>query len=365
MKRNPSVELMRIIACLTVLMCHCNLLLNKADCNYSLEMYLTGILSDGVTVFFMITGFFIFNNTSYKKLWRHTFFRIVIPLLVLYITDLFFTEFLTGKCSVTDSLSHGVENITSYLISIVHLDTPSPAMSHTWYVFAYLIIILIFPIIKPFVMYLNDNKTAQKVFIIISATLWILNDILMNKLFGFAFHGAGVIIPSTLLVIWGYVIYQNRYLMTHKVYIIISPVIFLLINALRMLSMTIVEEKFPDENANLFVWYSFFGVINALLVISFCLSVIRNNKPNATNRFICYMASFTFGIYLIHPILQELAKNYGFFTYLHDTLTNVMPTWAYLIIALLISALLSFIACFVICLAIRLVKKLFVLRKKE
>ena len=64
MKRNPSVELMRIIACLIVLACHCNLLLNVSEPHAFYRNFITGILCDGVTIFWMITGFFIFNNKS-------------------------------------------------------------------------------------------------------------------------------------------------------------------------------------------------------------------------------------------------------------------------------------------------------------
>lgn len=365
MKRNASVELMRIIACLIVLACHCNFLLILSNPEAIYHTYVTGLLCDGVTVFWMITGFFIFNNNNYKKLWIHTLKKILIPLFPLYIVDLFFADFLLGKCSILESMSHGINNSVSYILSIFQLETPSPTTSHTWYVFAYLLIVLIIPIIKPFAIYLKENQKSQKIFLIISGVLWIANDVFINKLLGFGFHGASVIIPATLLVLWGYVFYANKELFSRKIFSIICPITFLLINMLRTVLLTTIEKNQLDDSRHLYVWYSTFGVINAILIITFCFSINKNNKESSLNKFICYIASFTYGIYLIHPLVQESALCLGFFDLLNTSLSTAMPDWAYLIVALLISTFASFIACFIICLLIRLIKKLFVFRKKK
>lgn len=363
MKRNPSVELMRIIACLIVLACHCNLLLNVSEPDAFYRNFITGILCDGVTIFWMITGFFIFNNKSYKKLWLHTLTRILLPLFLLYIVDIFLADFLLGKASLTESMSNGVGRIPDYLISIIHLDTPSPSTSHTWYVFAYILVILVFPIIKAFASYLQENKKRQIVFLTITTCVWIANDALFNKLLDFSFHGAGVIIPSVLLVLWGYVIYLNKELLSRRIFILVCPIAFILVNMLRtFISISVSNNEMFDYSGSLFTWYSFFGVINAILVVSFCFS-LANNKVSFINKTICFIASTTYGIYLIHPLIQESALHLGLFDLLRSTLTKSLPEWAYLVLAVLISTLASFVVCFVISSIIVLIKKLFILRK--
>ena len=363
MKRNPSVELMRIIACLIVLACHCNFLVIKSGYPF-FDRYITAILCDGVAVFFMITGFFIFNNKSYKKLWLHFLTRVFVPMLILYVVDLFFGDFILSKCSLTESLTNGLHHISDYALSIILLKAPSPTMDHTWYIFAYLLLTFLFPILKSFADCIKNDPTRQKIFIILTLVMWVANDALQNKLMGFGFRGAAVIIPSSLLVVWGYLIYEKRELFTKKIYIVISPIAFLLVNLLRAFLTYFTEENNLGDYSNLNVWYSVFGLINAILIISFCLSVVRGDKVNAGRKVVCFIASFTYGIYLIHPLVQESAYHLGFIDYLSEALSG-MPSWAYYVIALLISALLSFIVCFLICLILRPIKNLFGLLKKK
>ena len=364
MKRNPSVELMRIIACLIVLACHCNFLLVSNDVNPFFHKYITAMLCDGVAIFWMITGFFIFNNNSYKKLWLHFLTKVFVPMLLLYIVDLFFEDFLLSKCSLLESLSKGVHRIADYVFSIIQLKAPNSTLDHTWYVFAYLLVILIFPILKAFADYIKEDSIKEKVFMILSLVLWVANDALANNLIDFGFHGSNVIIPSSLLVIWGYIIYEHRDLFSKKIFRIISPVAFILVNLLRAFLSHLTETYDLGDYSNLNVWYSVFGLINAMLIVSFCLSTIKGDMISTGGKAICFIASFTYGIYLIHPLIQESALHLGFFDYLY-ALFGGMPSWAYFIIALLISALLSFIICFLICLILRPVKKLFGLLKKK
>lgn len=364
MKRNPSVELMRIIACLIVLACHCNFLLPSNDVNPFFHKYVSAMICDGVSIFWMITGFFIFNNKSYKKLWLHFLTKVFVPMLLLFIVDLLFEDFLLLKCSLTESLSNGLHQISDYVLSTIQLKAPSSTMDHTWYVFAYLLIITIFPLLKAFADYIKEDPVKQKVFMILSLVIWVANDALANNLLDFGFHGSHVIIPSSLLVIWGYLIYEHRELLSKKVIRIASLVAFLLVNLLRAFLSHLTETNIFVDYSNLNVWYSVFGLINAILIISFCLSTINSDTVSIGGKAICFIASFTYGIYLIHPLVQEGAFHLGFFDYLYELLGG-MPSWAYYIIALLLCALLSFIVCFLICLILRPFKKLFGLLKKK
>ena len=153
-------------------------------------------------------------------------------------------------------------------------------------------------------------------------------------------------------------------LFTKNIYIVISPIAFLSVNLLRAFLTYYTETNNLGDYSNLNVWYSVFGLINAILIISFCLSTVSGDKVTAGRKAICFVASFTYGIYLIHPLVQEGAYHLGLFDYLSEAL-GATPSWANYIIALLISALLSFIVCFLICLILRPVKKLFGLLKKK
>ena len=74
-KRDISIDLIRVIACLTVIGTHLclqvlNQCYNRIDWSRLLEK---SFLTDGVPLFFMITGFFLVNGRSYKKIWKSDF----------------------------------------------------------------------------------------------------------------------------------------------------------------------------------------------------------------------------------------------------------------------------------------------------
>ena len=67
--RDISVDIIRIVGCLIVILTHLSLQVlnqayNRIDWSRLLEKC---FLSDGVPIFFMITGFFLVNGRSYKK----------------------------------------------------------------------------------------------------------------------------------------------------------------------------------------------------------------------------------------------------------------------------------------------------------
>ena len=71
-KRDASIELIRIVACITVVLTH--LSLNVFDQYHSQvdwsRLFEKCFFSDGVPIFYMIMGFFLVNGRSYKKIWK-------------------------------------------------------------------------------------------------------------------------------------------------------------------------------------------------------------------------------------------------------------------------------------------------------
>ena len=71
-KRDASIELIRIVACMIVVLLH--LSLNVFDQYHSQvdwsRLFEKCFFSDGVPIFYLIMGFFIANGRSYKKIWK-------------------------------------------------------------------------------------------------------------------------------------------------------------------------------------------------------------------------------------------------------------------------------------------------------
>lgn len=90
MKRNPSIELSRLLACLIVIGVHTSLSATITEHSWDASrLFFNCLLADGVAIFFMITGAFLFNN-NYDKLLRKTFIHIIIPLVIFSVIGFYF-----------------------------------------------------------------------------------------------------------------------------------------------------------------------------------------------------------------------------------------------------------------------------------
>ena len=71
-KRDSSIELIRIVACMIVVLLHLSLNVfdeHHAQVDWS-RLFEKCFLSDGVPLFYLIIGFFLTNGRSYKKIWK-------------------------------------------------------------------------------------------------------------------------------------------------------------------------------------------------------------------------------------------------------------------------------------------------------
>ena len=111
-KRDASIELIRIVACITVVLIH--LSLNVFDQYHSQvdwsRLFEKCFFTDGVPLFYMIMGFFIANGRSYKKMWKNTFKRVVIPtLLYVWFAQVFYM-FIINKQNIAWCLKNAFIN---------------------------------------------------------------------------------------------------------------------------------------------------------------------------------------------------------------------------------------------------------------
>ena len=181
--------------------------------------------------------------------------------------------------------------------------------SELWYLYAYLLVILIFPILKSFITYLDSNIKYTKYFMGISFIFLIINDISANKLAQFSHHSINALVPASLEVMWGHILYKYRRRFLDKKYIISAGIIFIGLNIMR--AKIQFRRYYAEEfNDSILYWYSSIGLICAICVIIFCISIIEENKKN--NLVIYKLASSTFLIYLIHPLVNAIIQKYDY-----------------------------------------------------
>ena len=321
MKRNPAVELIRIWGSLLVLLCHTNFMLNLDMSHSSLKVFYNCVCSDPVAIFWLITGFYIFSNEDYVKLWKHTAKKILIPAALLYLFYFYLGDFVIYGSSFTDSILKDSASYKSFFYSIFTLYPPLHGVNHTWYIFSYILVILFYPMWKGIADYLDKDKKRENVFLVISFILLFLNDCLANRMLGFSFHGMGVLIPSGIFMLWGHIIYKRREAFKKRYILILAPVLFIALNLFRTLLIQTVYVPVASEYA-LNTWQTWIGLLIAILFVAFSFSAVDETKDSKGNRIICLIATFTFPYYLVHPVFVDIMEYRGIYALSLDYLIS-------------------------------------------
>ncbi len=157
-KRNANVELIRVIACLIVIGVHTCL---SATRNGEVDLgrlFLVCLFADGVAIFWFISGFFMFNGGSYRSLIKRTIKHIVIPMALLSIVMFYFGDWLIQGTSLLESVQHSKEDYINVVTSLIKWTNSVSNLGYLWYLYAYLMIIAIFPLLRSFVVFLDEKR---------------------------------------------------------------------------------------------------------------------------------------------------------------------------------------------------------------
>lgn len=91
-KKDQRVELCRIIACIMVIAIHINLFYAIDGKVIANRLLWSCLCADAVSVFWIISGFFIYKRFSYKHILKRTIISICIPLFLINLLYLFFYD---------------------------------------------------------------------------------------------------------------------------------------------------------------------------------------------------------------------------------------------------------------------------------
>ena len=79
--------------------------------------------SDGVAIFWLILGFFLFKTENYLKMLQRTVSRIVVPLLLVTAFHFYFNAWLSGSVeTIAESLHKSANDYKSALRSFDQVD---------------------------------------------------------------------------------------------------------------------------------------------------------------------------------------------------------------------------------------------------
>lgn len=309
MKKDPAVELARIFGCLLVVGVHCWINNFGVAIQSKSGTYIACIFADGVAVFWIISGFFMYKNYSYKQTLKRTIKSIIIPMLLLSAAMFFvLNNYLNGNG--WHFILHSKDDYKWILNSLLIWTNPVDRLGHFWYLYVYILLMLCSPVIAAFIKYLEEDTKREKLFLVLTFLLLVWNDLSNNQMGRFEHHAFAGAFPAAIESVWGYLLYKYRDRLRKRRYIFISVGAFLGLNLLRMAIQLGRYHRIQDAATYILYWFSSIGLLCAICVIVFSFAAIHSRKATVVNRVICWLASYTFSIYLLHPVVNSFLDMY-------------------------------------------------------
>mgnify|MGYP000251421023 FL=1 len=309
MKKDPAVELARIFGCLLVVGVHCWINNFGVAIQSKSGTYIACIFADGVAVFWIISGFFMYKNYSYKQTLKRTIKSIIIPMLLLSAAMFFvLNNYLNGNG--WHFILHSKDDYKWILNSLLIWTNPVDRLGHFWYLYVYILLMLCSPVIAAFIKYLEEDTKREKMFLVLTFLLLVWNDLSNNQMGRFEHHAFAGAFPAAIESVWGYLLYKYRDRLRKRRYIFISVGAFLGLNVLRMAIQLGRYHRIQDTATYILYWFSSIGLLCAICVIVFSFAAIHSRKATVVNRVICWLASYTFSIYLLHPVVNSFLDMY-------------------------------------------------------
>lgn len=348
-KKNPSIELARIIACLIVIGCHVYL-----SPTGIYRVFISICFADGVTIFWMITGFHFFGNKEYSTRIRGVFGKVALPTVIVSLAFFYLNNWLSAQTSIVQSIARPIDEYMNLLRSLLTWQ-PLEGLGHLWYIYTYIVVMALFPFLKGGASFLWNNKIRKVIFLIVSSLILLLNDLQNNQLLHVSGYTTGNLLSSILFVLIGFLLYDNLKMLHKGWHIYCSMIAFVMI-------MVIRTWLYCLGYSNVMGWYSLGGLCSAICVLAFAFSVgniITNERTNDTIR---WLAARTFPIYLLHMFVVNLLRSRGVSEQLETLFCNKMGgslgALVYTIVMTLMVFLISLIFVTIIYFINRLIKKI-------
>ena len=340
-RRDIGVEVLRVLACLTVCIYHIRLFAQKIDGTIS-ETYtlLECTLAICVMSFFFITGFFIYRKKgniiiNWLKLILNTFITIIIPTVIVVSICVIFNEYCINIKTFDECIANiDLVNIKNTVIEGFKVMTTAPwpgTAAHLWYIFAYLYIIISYPLVQ-----LIINKVPKTIIYILLAYLiligiindiWIFdNDFFFHKLFDY-------IKKPVIYCMVGHYLY-NDFLVKIRdkesdffIKDIKSFVVGAAIYILSIITMYHFQYNYYVKyDVQIYVYTSWLSMFSMFLTLGFFLMVYNINFDKLWNdgikKVVMYVSKQTFIIFLIHYLFVIRFVCTGFQDAWHQDFTN-------------------------------------------
>ena len=297
-RKDTGVELGRILGCLIVIGCHTYLPIRIHDNTDVSRALVAMFCADGVAVFWLILGFFLFKTQNYLKLCLRTISRIVIPMLLVSIFHFYFSAWLAGNAeTITESVHRSLNDYKDAIKAFAMWTPIDKATGHLWYLYVYVLVILIFPALSGMVSYLDQSIKAKKAFSVLALLMFAGNLLTGNELMEFSHHTIRGLFPAAMIVVIGHNVYMHRdFLVRYGLY---APILFLALNLVRL------KIYLAGFTTSIF-WFTLIGTLCAICILAFSFSLVSHINNERFEKVIHVVASYTFTVYLIHGLTKSV-----------------------------------------------------------
>ena len=313
-KRDYAVELIRIFACITVILMHLSLhIYNIYDLQVDWSrLFEKAFFTEGIPLFFMITGFFLTNGRSYKKILKGTLFKVLIPVAFYVVFSQIFYKFLVNQETFLECLKNWYLyiNLPGITSAILKADTSylQGICDHLWYIFSYVRIVIWIPVLWLVCKDEPIPNLARKIMIILQFIKMVVIDIQR-----FYVLPMGEIVVFSLIdfeiiyVLLGYEMFRNKDIIKgNKKARWISLLGVVIINIIRykLEQQLMIMNSYTDimGRATFVEWrYTSLNVITGILAFIFFYSFDITNVK--FQKILSWISDKTFGIYLVHYLI--------------------------------------------------------------
>lgn len=280
-KRNSSIELLRIISMLLIITSHLSIHgANSLNMNFSLKKIVLNCLclgNLGSVLFILIAGYFYENDVSYLKI------------IKISIITIFYSTFIYFFLVIIKFVDFSLIDFMNQLFSLIN--------GNYWFITSYLILLIFQPYLKILINSISIDHLKKLVIILL--VLWILVPFLFK-----------IIVPSfeiysnsftDLFVYYVLGAYLRRYnKIGKKIKLNIYIVLFLIFMISSVIILNIMSIKFSVLSK----YTIYFLNRNSILILFLSLFLmIHFTNIDFKNKYINYISSFTLSVYIIHDNL--------------------------------------------------------------
>ncbi len=298
-KRDLLVELLRIIGCIMVVGVHVRLKNESNGIPDVNRIFISSVLVDGVNLFWMILGFFLFTERlTYGQRIQKSLKRIVLPLFLYNCFTFYFADFLFGGQSLLESFKHTWgEYQYVFCEGILKWRDAFPYGGHLWFMYIYFAVIVCSPAICGMGKIILKDRRSQIIGFILLYLLLVVNDITCNGLLQLSYFSVNAVVGASFYILLGGILYHNKDKITRSIkFGTVGVALFVGTCLVRTLIY-----YYGAGNDQIMLWYSSFGVPE---MMGLCLMVFGFggyiNWGKISRKMMIHFGKMSMYIYFFH-----------------------------------------------------------------